>query len=747
MRILIEGYHYPASVANDVLKGLDFFENISHEVVVNYVGYLYNPHIKDCVFILPKVLVDKNGKVFSRLDPIEIINVEKAEKLTEEERKFLYEFAVWIYRSLCVFNKYNPKNDIVYHKQMVLVGMNHRHMSNTYLEVLLALIEFNRNNQNFFMTILKNIHSGHNKINWTRTIARSVAIVQKNEAIYLNPVNKKRQINFDEELLIIFFSILHYINGKYGFPVSINVGFDLIVGEKFNNYLNGFGKVRLRQIRYKYFSDKALKLWGLCYAFFDKSHNISVASELQEYLIAKNYNIVFESMIDELVGDKKENLPRGLKEQEDGKRVDHMYIYKDLASNFDDKAIYYIGDSKYYKQDNEIGKESVYKQFTYARNVIQWNLDLFLDNENEDEEWKEKVPMLRDEVTEGYNIIPNFFISAKVDKELSYIDTIEKTDRKNNQHIQSHFNNRLFDRDTLLITHYDVNFLFIISLYARNNASQKQAWKTKVRNLFREEIQQTLTNKYNFYAMTPKQGVVPDSYIEQHFRQLIGKIYSPYNNLGPQKYYSLALDTDPKYEIENASLLAQLEKSFHIENCSLGEDPRLALSKKVKSGVAVMDLPQQYLTMHYLEKYLDNMVLVGCYKSQEHLDWILGKNDKGCLIYNIRLGKNVEGGQVIAKLYKMVVSFVILYEYGNEKVYRVFRVHHHSVMDSKRLKKSMYPSEPTTEKYFCYVFDEEVTLGELDISALLSSKRIVEKIEDNGAPIFVKGEELLGYRR
>lgn len=59
----------------------------------------------------------------------------------------------------------------------------------------------------------------------------------------------------------------------------------------------------------------------------------------------------------------------------------------------------------------------------------------------------------------------------------------------------------------------------------------------------------------------------------------------------------------------------------------------------------------------------------------------------------------------------------------------------------------MYPSEPTTEKYFCYVFDEEVTLGDLDIHTLLSSKRIVERIEDSGAPIFVKGEELLGYRR
>lgn len=31
------------------------------------------------------------------------------------------------------------------------------------------------------------------------------------------------------------------------------------------------------------------------------------------------------------------------------------------------------------------------------------------------------------------------------------------------------FENRLFDRDTLLLCHYDVNFLYIVSLYGRNN--------------------------------------------------------------------------------------------------------------------------------------------------------------------------------------------------------------------------------------------------------------------------------------
>ena len=571
MRILIEGYHYPAYVVSDVLKGLDFFENVSHEVVVNYVGYLYNPHIKDCVFILPKVLVDRNGKAFSHLDPTEIIHIEKAEGLTEEERKFIYEFAVWIYRSLCVFNKYNPKNDIVYHKQMVQAGMNHRHMSNTYLEVLLALIEFNRKNQNFFMTILKNIHSGHNKINWTRTIAHSVAIVQKNEPIYLNPVNKKRQINFDEELLIIFFSILHYINGKYGFPVSINVGFDLIVGTKFNNYLNGFGKVRLRQIKYKYFSDKALELWGLCYAFFDKSHNISVASELQEYLIAQNYNIVFESMIDELVGDKKENLPRGLKDQEDGKRVDH--IYEDVGlTNTNDKSIYYIGDSKYYKLGNSISDESVYKQYTYARNVIQWNMNLFLDNQEEEK-------CYRNQLTEGYNIVPNFFISARMDSGLSYSQDIYTTENKQKSFISRHFENRLFDRDTLLISHYDVNFLYIVSLYAQDNDSSKNQWKQKVRKRFREEIQEMLKTRFSFYAMTAHQGVNAEEYIRANFQSVLGKLYQPYHR---EEYFSLALDKDEKYHKENDELLNELRKSFYVEEVSIGENPESALDNAVK---------------------------------------------------------------------------------------------------------------------------------------------------------------------
>lgn len=462
MRLLIEEYQYNASDVNESLSGLDALENIDHLVSVNYVGYFYNPTIGDCVFILPKVLMNQENLVFGHLKPEDLIDFDNAAGLSSVERNFIYEFAVWIYRAITVFNKSKKGNDIVYHRQVTQMGGNRRHQSQTFLDVLLSLVRFNRKNQDFFMFTMKNLRSGLNKINWTRTIAHSSAIVQDGSPVYISPVNKKRQINFDEELLVIFFSILNYISETYGFPVSITLGFELIRGKRFEQFLDGQGKVRLRQIKYKYFSDKALQIWDLCYAFFDKAYQIRINAEQKEYLLVKNFNIVFEAIIDELIGDR--DIPVGLKEQYDGKRVDHMYSWQGLIEN-DEKPIYYIGDSKYYKLGNDVGKESVYKQYTYARNVIQWNLDLFMDGKPKSTDLK-----LRDDVTEGYNVIPNFFISAKMDSGLSYADRVDETERRHPYFVSRQFENRLFDRDTLLVFHYDVNFLYVVSLYARDNA-------------------------------------------------------------------------------------------------------------------------------------------------------------------------------------------------------------------------------------------------------------------------------------
>lgn len=587
MRILIEEYRYKADDVRETIHGIDALEDIEGYVSVNYVGYYFNSHpdIYDCVFILPKVLLEvKNGQelVFGQYRPEDIVCINEDSPLTEEQKNFIYDFSVWIYRAVVVF--YNDKrNDtsIVYHKKMAQVNKGRRQRNNTFLDILLSLIQFNDDNQHFFLFIIKNMHAGFNKINWTRTIARTNAVVQDNSAIYVNPVNKKRQINFDEELLVIFFSILNYINEHYGFPVKINCNYELITGRKFQSYLNGFGKIRLQQIKYKYFSDKAIQLWNLCYAFFDRAKNVTIDMGQKDYLLVKNFNIVFEAIIDELIGETGE-VPAGLKKQEDGKMVDHIYTYKGLTTHEEDKPIYYIGDSKYYKRNNPIGRESVAKQFTYARNVIQWNLNLFMKGDPEDEDWKKdwnqfrEVPKLRDDVTEGYNIIPNFFISATMEEDLSYKDTIRLTEKKNKYFTSDQFSNRLFDRDTLLVCHYDVNFLFVVSLYALNNKSKKAGWKKKVRAIFREEIQRMLQERYQFYAMRSHPDEDGRKYIKTHFQDVLGKMYTPYENTD---YFSLALDK--KDSENNEMLLEELRKHFYVVECSLGDNPQTVIEKAI----------------------------------------------------------------------------------------------------------------------------------------------------------------------
>lgn len=566
MRILIEEYQYKVSEVHDVVKGIDALENIEGKVSIHYVGYYYNALLDDCVFILPKVLlrdVDGVELAFGKYLPSDIVNPDGQEVLTKDERDFIYGFAVWIYRAIVVYkNGKNNDSTIVYQKKINQVGNGSKRKSNTFLDILLSLIQFNKDNKSFFFFVLKNLHAGYNKINWTRTISTTTAIIQDGNAIYLNPVNKKRIVNFDEELLVIFFSILNYIGDKYGFPKEINCNFDLITGRQFEKYLNGYGRVRLNQIKYKYFSDKALLLWKLCYAFFDKSHQIFVNTNQKEYLLVKSFHIVFESIIDALVGDNP--LPDGMdKKQEDGKIVDHLFTAKSLIES-ETSNTYYIGDSKYYKMGNELGKESVYKQYTYARNVIQWNINIFNEGKTPSSGIK-----LRDDETEGYNIIPNFFISATMDEKYRYnIDGFKETDRKNNRYMSKQFQNRLFDRDTLLLFHYDVNFLFVLSLYARNNKGEQKEWKENIRAKFRTEIQNWLQQDFEFYAMRPLPSVDVKVYMETHFRQVLGKVYTPFEE---EDIFSLALDK--KEQKNNEALLEELGKSFVVKKCSLGTNP------------------------------------------------------------------------------------------------------------------------------------------------------------------------------
>lgn len=791
MRILIEEYQYDYEDVADVLKGLGVLQDVEGKVSLSYVGYFFNPDpdVNDCVFILPKVLLEGafgHEKVFGHIEPKDLINADDCKELKTEEYTFIYNLSVWIYRAICVFKDHEfdrmdcPKNQpsIVLYRRAPMMGHMKKRRANTFLDVLLALQEWNRKNESFVMFVVKNMHSGVNKINWTRTISKSQAIIQdgmggsrRQDVSYLNPINKKRQINFDEELLVIYYSILQHMHDKYGFPVSINVNFPLIRGDKFKRYIDSYGKRRLKQIKYKYFSDKALELWELCYAFFDRPDNIMLNVDQREYLLVKSFHIVFEAIIDELIaGDQK--LPKELKDQPDGKRVDHLYQYQELTNNDKNDNIYYIGDCKYYKRGNSLGKESIYKQFTYARNVIQWNIDLFNDGKAEEKSGHVK---LRDDVTEGYNIIPNFFISAnqnvlRPEDDIKLIDSDkEESKRRQQYYLSRQFENRLFDRDTFLLAHYDVNFLFVVALYGRNNAASKVQWRNKVRRMFRTEIQQMLKENFEFYAMTAKSDVSPDTYIRENFQQVLGKVYHPFDNQegSDQQYFSLALrkpekesnpEVSAKISNENEAVMFALRQAFYIAKCPLGVDPK-TLPEDIMPKVEARphdEIPKEYLTMHHLEQYPDATFLIGGFNGVNQLNWIFsrrgGKRDDA---YNVRIGKDVHGGVIKSRENIRHAKFVILYEFEKEDkgVYKAFRVKNVGELTKQQMIDTGYIN-PRHEVYLCYFFDEEITLGEFDIKKIIEADRMKHEADSKqkkeyaeGQPVYMSGKELINFRK
>lgn len=522
MKILIEEQYYPADVVRDLCG--DFGEpNKNGELKVSRVGYFFNHKVSNCVICLPKVIMFKDEGVhraFGKYQPQEIVNAFSSDtehgkdecKLDERAQTFIKDFALWSYRTISTYARLNPQSEIIYRSSS---AKSEDSTEGTLLDVILMLIKFYNENKDYFMYIIKNIHSGYDRVNWRKTISRKTPIMQDGSPIYMEVVNRRKQINFDEELMIILYSILNYVAKHLGFDLRFECNYDLITGAEFESYMEELGLIRLRAIKYKYFSDKDLQMWNLCYAFFEKTSRINSSENSADYLFVTDFDKVFESMMDALISDT--NVHKKLIDQKDGKIVDHIFMYE---SPIDGSKVYYIGDSKYYKTEDDIKGTALYKQHTYAKNTIQFHIDRI----NKGVEMEVKY---RDEVTEGYSFIPNFFIGAYIPDDLSYEKTNishRNLDRKDS--MLCHFPNRLFDRDTLWLNHYDVNLLYIMGIYAREDASEQNLFKTMFRNKVQKNFKEMLSHTYEFFWVIPTETV--EQFVETYFYRLNGRVYIPH---------------------------------------------------------------------------------------------------------------------------------------------------------------------------------------------------------------------------
>ena len=539
MRILFEDQTY----SPDLLKawGLEpfmFTGRDGSDAMLPYVGYVHSSKINDSIFILPKVfLFQGTGEIDQKNSRLEVAfgkySVEDVMKISPDRNilkkdgldRVLFGLSTWIYRAIDKYSARHPHSDIIFRSAIQGVASHSGDSDATLLDTILALLDFNREHSNLFTYITIVSSTGKDKIHWAKTISKVQPVIQDGEPYYIEFRNKSKAINYDEQLIILYYSVLQYLNRQYFFPVRTNFNYDLIKPSKIESLIDsGRGTRLLRSIRRRYFKDELVRMWKLLYAFFYKSESIRSGKTRDEALLARSFNLVFEDMVDSLIGD---DIFSDLKDNKDGKQIDH--IYKD-RSMLDDGQIYYIGDSKYYFYGSDIGSESIYKQFTYAKNIIQFNIDIFNKPENKRNLTEKAIingVRYRDNLTEGYNLTPNFFIRGYIHPEdLSDGHANYSTDRlipyEQVMPMNAHFPDRPFDRDTLVLQAYNINFLFVLASYV-NNADRENI-RARIRNRFRKDLLRVFNEKYDFYKVTPYNKDIP-AFVHRHFSEYLGRMY------------------------------------------------------------------------------------------------------------------------------------------------------------------------------------------------------------------------------
>ena len=547
MRILVEQQHYtdvdihallPAHFWQTVCKGEAF--------KTTQVGYYRNEDA--VVLILPKVFADRQNCVFG-VPLTQIAQQESSEIIQEPSAAdFLYRYAMLVYRSLQTYNQRKPDNEITEEGDIAQIISNVPHNEHTELDIAISLYDFYKKNLDLLILRPKE-RSGaaFTKVKWQRTIAKKMAFVTgQNEVFYENAVTQQQERANEDDLLLIFYSVIDYLSNEYGFPFKITQSypFERIKRADFAHFAHRATQ-KIKQIRHRYFNDRLRKLANLLFLLFEKARASNRTKS--EYVLCDNYHVVFEDMIDKLLSDEKADLT-DLKNQQDGKIIDHLFQYDAL---FDAEQVYYVGDSKYYQNAKNVTTQNIYKQHTYAKNIIQYHIDIFNNG---------KLPQglyYRDDLTEGYNITPNFFIQATIDYTNFADDSANFKLENTKPQANFHFPNRVFDHDSLLIQHFSVNFLYVLRSYTIANTHEITTFRTETQRSIRQQSVQYYNDNYDFYTI---QTLDNTQIIQQFFKQLNGKIFRD-----AQQNLILGLCKNADFVLENENILAAISEKVVLK--------------------------------------------------------------------------------------------------------------------------------------------------------------------------------------
>jgi len=407
--------------------------------------------------------------------------------------------SLWLYGSIDQYRK-RVKTGIVNEEEgSVIETSKTDEGASTLLDHIISLRNFYKRNKDLILMVYKETHRGYNRVNWAKTVRRCVPIIKNRQVAYVNVFNERRHIHDQEKLMVLYFSTMRYITNKYGIDMPHTEYYTLLGENEFEVMVDSDVICsQLKSIRQQYFNDRLQELWHLLYAFHEKMSNAESETQHQEgnhqdeYLIATNFDRVFEDMIDYLIGDpslaKLKKYP--------GRIIDHIFTGKAIFD--DDTKVYYIGDSKYYDTEKDIDDASKAKQYDYARHIIQVTRDKVTgrkDNGNDVSDIidKEIAKYYYNEETRSYAITPNFFIRPK--KESDVNADIFHFESTKDEYIYHH-KDRLFDCNTLFLLSFYICLPYILKAYATDDISMAKEARKTVEGKVKEKLEEVIKEQY-----------------------------------------------------------------------------------------------------------------------------------------------------------------------------------------------------------------------------------------------------------
>ncbi len=531
MRIFIEGESYKLKTLKDTF-GEKFYSPNCVNGIIDNVGY-YHSIDNEVIYLLPKVFIDTKDLILNKY-PKDLFAENSIDDVIEsqDELNWLKRFLIIFYKGLIEY-RVRYKNTIQSKGDVLQLSSSLGENEYSFLDIVLSFVNFHKKNKNTILFIhKKQISAKHKKVNWGKTVRKSNPFVTNEGIPIYSELNvKKKYVDTEEELLCMFYSVLNHLKTEYNFSIQIDESYTITKGSAYEKLAANAPQL-LKKIRYKYFSDTLVKMYKLLELYFSKSNKVSIQNKNEDFIMVKYYHLIFEDMIDKLITSKidtKETSKgvslKKLKENKDGKIIDHLFEYDSLIDR--DESIFYIGDSKYYKTNNEVQENSIYKQFTYAKNVIQFNIDLL----NEDKKINNTI-RYRDKVTEGYNITPNFFIQGVVTDIFNFDDDKLAIDFDKGIKHSYHFKERIFDRDSLFVNHYSINFLFVLKSYTNKSSFELEKYRVEIHKKFRTNFVSYLKkqNLFKFYHTEFESKELLKQFIDTEFRNLTGRVYITKSN-------------------------------------------------------------------------------------------------------------------------------------------------------------------------------------------------------------------------